>query len=214
MGVVVTSTLAPLADVVDVVQLVSTAGAAAQVPTDDYPLIASMIARSGRAAITIIGRACLTTATITETQNGNGRSCIQLSEGPVQSITSVSVNGLTCTPRVSVPGPGYVNDDRFLYLFGGGTGPSAVGFQYPFGPGFAAGVQNVVVTYVAGYKISPMDVNDVIVEVVAAKYKNRGNLGQTSKDLAGEHVSFTPRDFTKVQIATLQRYSYWLSVLA
>ena len=211
MALQITSAPAALADVTDVVQLVSTAGSAAQVPTDDYPLIASMIARASAAALKVIGRPFLTQSTVVETLNGNGKNVIQLSEGPVISVTSVIVNSITYQPRTTTPGAGWVNDDRLLYLFGGPTIPTVTS-ALTYGGFFNQGVQNVVVSYTAGYSAPPADVNDVIVELVAAKYKNRGNLGVNSKDLAGEHVSFTPRDFTKAQVQTLQRYSYWLSV--
>ena len=72
--------------------------------------------------------------------------------------------------------PGYRFDERFLYLTG-----------YCFWPGVA----NVNVAYVAGYATVPPELEQAVIELIAAKYRERERIGHQSKSLAGEATTFT-----------------------
>lgn len=60
------------------------------------------------------------------------------------------------------------------------------GFDYTF----TRGIGNIVVTYVAGYATSPYDVDGAVAERVAFEYRKRDHLGQASKSIGRESVSF------------------------
>jgi Phage gp6-like head-tail connector protein len=78
-------------------------------------------------------------ATYTETYNGNGQPSLFLLQRPVQSVSTVVVNGITITPAQVSGGIGWTNDGACLYLAGGM---------------FWQGNQNVQVTYIAGVPYS------------------------------------------------------------
>lgn len=95
-------------------------------------------------------------ATFTETYNGNGRSSLPLRKQPVIDVQSVAIGTSAITARVGLTGSGFVLDGNILSL--GGGGGYGGGYGYSYGPSFGdaqifcRGVQNVQVTYDAGYQ--------------------------------------------------------------
>jgi hypothetical protein len=75
-----------------------------------------------------------------------------------------------------------------LYLQGTIPGPSRDIYV------FSRGFQNVVVGYTAGYAATPPEIEQACIELVALRYKERDRIGQASKNLAGEVVSFAQKD--------------------
>ena len=60
------------------------------------------------------------------------------------------------------------------------------GYDYVFTRGYG----NIIVVYTAGYATSPPDVDGCVAERVAFEYARRQRLGQRSKTIGGETVSF------------------------
>lgn len=124
------------------------------------------------------------TRSYTEARNGTGTSSIVLRESPVTAITSVYIGTLPIPAGAPGGSVGYLIDDGILYLLNG--------------PPFPRGVQNVVVSYTAGYtdltnpatSTIPMDLRQAIVEAVSVTFKRRQNLGVSSKTIAGESISY------------------------
>ena len=71
---------------------------------------------------------------------------------------------------------------------------------------FTKGRMNVTLRYTAGYAVIPMDIQQVCMELVGKKYRERDRIGQTSKTLAGEIVSFVPTDLTPEIKSRLRQY--------
>jgi hypothetical protein len=111
----------------------------------------------------------------TETRNGNGKAVLSFPEGPVSAVQSLTIDGVVIPARVGVTGSGYSFDDDFLYLDG-----------YCF----TRGQQNVVRAFTAGFATTPLDLEQAVLEIIGHKYRERDRIGQGSKILLGETVSF------------------------
>lgn len=112
-------------------------------------------------------------ATYTETRNGNGGYRLFLSTAPVTAVASVSVDGFAISPASGPVAPGYLFDDLMIYLRG---------------KSFACGVQNVIVTYTAGFATIPADLTQACVELVAFKYAKRNRIDKTSETLGTQQT--------------------------
>lgn len=127
--------------------------------------------------------------TYTETYNGNGKTVLALQNTPIESVSSVTVDGIVIPAR---PGPtqaGFTFDESLLYLEGGSfTSPLALGCYR-----FTRGHQNIVVTYAAGYAIVPWDLEQVTIELVGLAYRERDRIGLSSKSLEGQTTAFLVR---------------------
>lgn len=115
-------------------------------------------------------------ATYTETYNGSGTKFQWLRQRPVSAVASVSIYGTTIPAQGSNPNAyGYSFDLNRLYF---------AGF-------FPEGMQNVVVTYTAGYTISSTAVPGLwqaAAEWVVAEYNNLAHIEKGS-DSAGQGMS-------------------------
>lgn len=127
-------------------------------------------------------------ASYTDTRNGTGGMRLFLRNRPVTAIVSVTIDGTAVPASNPAPlGAGYLFDDSSVYLTG---------------RAFTKGVQNVVIQYSAGFVATPPDIEQACIGLVALRYKERDRIGQVSKNLAGETVSFQQKDMP-ADIATL-----------
>lgn len=122
-----------------------------------------------------VGRS-LASAAATETYNGHGGQRLTTKRFPIISVASLSIDGLAITPRASVGESGYVVDDA-----------TSIALEGYF---FSQGLQNVVVTYTAGYATIPLDVEQVIVKMVCLQFRDKDRIGQGSRSMQGESVSY------------------------
>jgi hypothetical protein len=102
---------------------------------------------------------------------------IDLKNWPVIDVTSVVVDGQTI-PQGSNPGQSTQVDGWMLvesYRI------ELLGATYAF----TGGIQNVVITYDAGYASVPSDVDQALCELVGYRYRERDRIGQRSKSLDG-----------------------------
>lgn len=132
--------------------------------------------------------------TYVETVNGNGGDRMVLKNYPVTAIDSMGIDGLPLNVSTLTNGgsaDGYVFDDSTLYLRGWSLSP---------------GVQNITVTYTAGYDSVPADLAQACVEIVATKYKRRTNLEVSGKTLNGETISYTMTDIPASAKVVLSQY--------
>jgi len=123
-------------------------------------------------------------------RNGTGKSKMPFPDQPVTAVTSVRVDGTLIPARTSVTGSGYSFDDMLLYLDG---------------YAFTKGNQNVALQYTAGFLTTPTDLEQAVLEIIAHKYKEKDRIGQASKILAGETVSFF-RDVPPDTLRVLDNY--------
>jgi hypothetical protein len=120
-------------------------------------------------------------STYAETRNGDGGTRLAFANMPTTAVQAVTVDGTAILPAVSPLAAGYLFDARCLYLNG-----------YAFNRGY----QNVTLVYTAGYAATPPEVEQACIELVALRYREREHIGQASKGLAGESVSFAQKDMS------------------
>lgn len=116
-------------------------------------------------------------ASYTETRNGNDNYRLFLAHGPVTAVSSVSIDGVAIAPAASPVNAGFVFDDLMVYIRPGG---------YPCS--FTRGVQNVVISYTAGFATIPADVAQACVELVASKYAKRNRIDKMSETLGTQQT--------------------------
>lgn len=136
-------------------------------------------------------------ATYTEYRDGTGTNRIMLANQPVTAVSSVVMNNLG-VPAVAIPAStamsfGYVFDARNIKLVG-------------FGAKFPMGMNNVVVTYTAGYATVPVDIERACLELVALRFRERSRIGENSKSIGGETVSYNVKDFPDSVRTLLNQY--------
>lgn len=127
-----------------------------------------------------------------EVRNGPGGQQLMLANYPVTTVTSVTVDW---RPVVASPGsgqPGYEFDDTVLTLMGGLN--------------FTRDKRNVRVAYRAGYATTPAEVEQACIELVGLRYREMDRIGMVSKQLAGEVITFTTKDFTDSVRNVLEQY--------
>lgn len=142
-----------------------------------------LVTACSQAAASFCSRTFITQS-YTEARNGTGTSSIVLRESPVTAVSSVYIGTHSVQAGAPGGGVGYLLDDGILYLLSGSP--------------FPRGIQNVVVSYTAGYtnlanpasSTIPMDLRQAIVEAVSVTFKRRQNLGVSSKSIAGESISY------------------------
>src|SRR4051812_39168290 len=78
----------------------------------------------------------------TETRNGNGKTVLAFGNPRVSAVATLTIDGVAVPARSSVTGAGYTFDEDLLFLIG---------------RCFPRGVQNVGITYTAGFAAIPLD---------------------------------------------------------
>lgn len=181
----------PLADLTDLASVKAWLGIATAVTTSDA-LLASLISRFSQATRTY----CCQTfdlATYTERRDGTGNPRILLREQPVVSASSVTASGVAL-PASDGSSTGYLVDGEGigLVMIGGGT--------------FPKGVQNLVITYSAGYQRTgtdslPGDLKNAVTEWVGFAYREMGRIGEASKSIGPESVGQFITDAMPTRVA-------------
>ncbi len=155
--------------------------------TADDALLSRLVTATSQFIQTWLNRT-IASASYADTRNGTGGTILFLRNRPVTAVTSVMVDGVTIAPSAPPPtGAGFLFDDSAVYL---------VGYC------FTKGAQNVVVAYTAGYAATPPEIEQACIALVVLRYKERDRIGQASKNLAGETVSFQQKDMP-ADVATL-----------
>jgi len=155
--------------------------------TDDALLTRLILACSG--AIEAWLNRTIAATNYTWTGAGTGSSRLLLPNYPVQSVASLTVDGVAVLPSAGYGLAGYAFDEFGLWRIGGV---------------FTRGVRNVVVTYNAGFATVPPEIEQACIATVALRYRERERIGHASKSLAGETVAFTIVDFP-AEVKTLLR---------
>jgi hypothetical protein len=120
---------------------------------DDDDLLNRLITQVSRATLAFLDRAAILPATYVETRDGANDSEVMLRQWPVTSIASLAIDGVAIAPAPPlVPGTprqsGYVLEPADL------APPGHMQRLALRGGIFPAGVQNVIVTYSAGYQVT------------------------------------------------------------
>ncbi len=111
---------------------------------------------------------------------------------PVSAVFSLAIDGQAIPPATSTCAAGYSFSQTQLVVRG-----------YMFG----CGIQNVVITYTAGYPITPPEIAQACIELVALRYRERTRIGEVSKSLGGaETVTYSQKDLSDGIKTLLQQY--------
>lgn len=127
-------------------------------PSTSNELLERMIAAVSQFAVTYVNRPIVPSA-FTEVYNGTGGRALPLRQTPVIAVQALTV-GTTVIPARGVPGSyGFTNDQRSVYIDGFGCGWNTWGGGWGGngwnGAGvFWQGIQNVSVTYTAGFQVA------------------------------------------------------------
>lgn len=134
----------------------------------------------------------LASASYTDTLDGAGGRTLLLGNYPITAVSSVYVDGVSIPQSTSVAMSGWTYDATRIVLRGGYR--------------FTRDLQNVVVSYTAGYVTTPKEVEQSCIELIARRYKERDRIGVSSKTLAGETVTFSQKDMSDAIKTTLTQY--------
>jgi hypothetical protein len=148
--------------------------------TADDALLARLITAASAYIESWLGRR-LGLAAYTETRDGTGGQRLAFMNAPVQLVDAVMVDGVAIQPSSGAPQAGYLYDDRFVTLIG---------------RRFTRGESNVVLAYTAGFVSIPPEIEQACIELAALRYRERDHIGQSSKGLGGESVSFSQKDMS------------------
>lgn len=115
-------------------------------------------------------------ASYTDTFYGDGGCLYAPRQFPVQSVTSLEVNGEAVPAAVAASDNGWRLLEGIIVLRG-----------YSFTQGCL-----VTIGYTAGYSLVPADVEQAVIELVCDRYRYRQRQGKTSESLGGESASYVP----------------------
>lgn len=170
--------------------------------TNTDQVLTDLIARASTQIETYCNRV-FAQASYTETRNGGCGPKMFLLNGPVLSVTSVSVDGQVVPPAPDAVSYGFVSDDTTVYIRpanGRAGGPME----------FRKGIQNVTVVYTAGYVTTPPDVSQACIELVAYKFAKRQRIDKSSETLGQQQTqAYSMADMPASVRSALQPYIRW-----
>lgn len=190
-----------------------------QVNDGDELVVKAMVTGLSQAIRARCGRTILNTvSTVTETKAGSGSATLYLKEGPIRSVTSLTVLGVALSASPDNVGPGYSFSDWSLVLLPGTTFGTTFRLSCPgIFPRIPKAVQ---VTYTAGYDTTtdpagdalyngaPYDLGAAVTAYVAQEYKRRDWVDQANKTIAtGETLAFRSWEMPPWIARVLDTYS-------
>lgn len=129
------------------------------------------------------GRRLASTAYTNERYDGTGTDKLKLRNWPVTAITDVQyMTGDYGTPK-------WESFDSDFYIVDTADGQNAGVIRYSAGS-FNAGVENIQVSYTAGYTTIPFDIEEACIQIVSTMYKQRKARGIKSESLGDRSVTY------------------------
>ena len=129
-----------------------------------------------------------------EVRDGTGGQRLAFANIPVTAMLSLSIDGLTIPPA---PADGSI---RAGYVFS----PTELALR---GYVFTRRAQNTVVTYTAGFAMTPPDIAQACIELVGLRYRERTRIGEAGRQLGGnERVTFSQQDMSDDVKLLLSQY--------
>jgi hypothetical protein len=108
---------------------------------------------------------------LTENYDGNDSDRLLPHQFPIIAVSGVSIDGTTVQQSTSPTTPGFLWDARRILLRG---------FR------FCRGVQNIQLSYTAGYSTVPLDLKQAAIEAFALAYRQRVRIGEKSNSMGGQ----------------------------
>lgn len=160
--------------------------------TDDDAFINELIDGVSAQIIRHCGRAFIN-ATYTERYDGIGGPTLMPRNLPIVSVSSLTVDGTVIAAAADSEHAGYMVARNRVIIVGGGM--------------FTRGLQNVAITYVAGYGSTvPDDVRRAATIQAAHEYRQRDRLGQTSVSVGQSTTGYTQSELLPEVQAKLKLY--------
>jgi hypothetical protein len=133
-----------------------------------------------------------TNTPLAENYDGNGSDRILPHYYPIISVASVSVDGVAIPQSTSPSVAGFLWDARRVLLRG---------FR------FCRGVQNVALSYTAGYSSVPLDLKQAAIEAFALSWRQRTHIGEKSNSMGGQvTLSFDMSDVPPRSMSIFNQY--------
>lgn len=162
---------------------------------NDDTNLQSLITNGSLQVLTYLNRPHILASAIgvlTETYDGNDSDRLLTHYFPIIAVTAVSVDGVTITPSILPTLSGFIWDSRRILLRG---------FT------FSRGVQNVQVSYTAGYSAVPLDLKQAAIETFALAYRQRTHIGEKSNSMGGQvTLAFDMSDTPPRSLAVFNQY--------
>jgi len=122
--------------------------------SNDDNLLSTLITQISRAIYNYTNRTFFLPRVVTEAYDGMGKTKLLLRNWPVNNVSAVSINGNVIPPSPQW-GPGVSMTAGYVLEEGDDDPPGAMqAIHLRGGYCFAKGVENIVVTYLAGYLVS------------------------------------------------------------
>lgn len=142
--------------------------------TDPTNLVAGLVSAVSTQIQNFLGYQ-LAVANYTRTFNGTNSDRLLLPDRPIISVSSLTIDTIPVL-QASPPGPGFLFDSKFLYLTPGNSRNFGV-FSLSR---FNRGIQNVVVSYSAGYSTIPFDIQQACLNWLQSAYALMSGSGDPS----------------------------------
>jgi hypothetical protein len=182
-------------------------GSQAMPPTDDL-LLQRLITAASQFIQTWLSRS-IASQDYYEVRDGTGGRTLQFGAFPVTSVLEVVVDAITIQPvapfipappgQAAVWQPSTFTVGPAGYLFT----PTQITLHGYF---FSRRPQNVQLTYTAGYRTVPSDVAQACIELTALRYRERTRIGEVSKHLGTETITYSQRDMPADVMTVLTKY--------
>jgi len=121
--------------------------------TDDDDLLESLITQISRAILTYLDRPMILPCAYTEVRSGGGEQSLVLRNWPALSVSSCTINGITIPPAPALVA-GAPAEPGFVLEAADPQPPGRMQILSLRGHRFFRGVQNVTISYRAGYEIA------------------------------------------------------------
>jgi len=129
---------------------------------------------------------------LTETYDGNDSDRLLPRQFPIIAVTGVSIDGVPIQQATNPTVAGFLWDSRRVLLRG---------FR------FCRGVQNVQLSYTAGYSSVPLDLRQASIEAFALAYRQRVRIGEKSNSMSGQiTIAFDMSDIPPRSLAVFSQY--------
>lgn len=121
--------------------------------TDDDALLARLITQISRVILTVLDRPAILPSPYTETHDGGNDVSILLRQWPVIGISSCTIDGMVIPPSQLITGGGANAQTGYVLDSSNDAPPGAMQRLSLRGFHFTGGLQNVTISYTAGYRI-------------------------------------------------------------
>jgi hypothetical protein len=129
---------------------------------------------------------------LNETYDGNDSDRLLPRQFPIIAVSGVSVDGIPIQQAASPTAAGFLWDNRRILLRG-----------YRFN----CGVQNVQLSYTAGYSSVPLDLRQAAIEAFALAYRQRVHIGEKSNSMGGQvTIAFDMSDVPPRSLSVFNQY--------